>query len=91
MSALVRVSRGAIEAVRRLDTKVSRYREPDTRDILLDARTSMEYAMMAPVHEARRRRCPSCSCQEALTREGARSVLNRTAAARVATRIPSTK
>ena len=32
--------------------KVSRYREPDTRDILLDARTSMEYAMMAPVHDA---------------------------------------
>ena len=52
MSGLVRVSRGAIEAIRRLDTKVSRYREPDTRDILLDARTSMEYAMMAPVHDA---------------------------------------
>src|SRR5215213_5987180 len=52
MSAPARVSRGAIEALRRLDTRVSRYREPDTRDILLDARTSMEYAMMAPVHEA---------------------------------------
>ena len=52
MSAPARVSRGALEVLRRLDTRVSRYREPDTRDILLDARTSMEYAMMAPVHEA---------------------------------------
>jgi hypothetical protein len=52
VSAPARVSRGAIEALRRLDMKVSRYREPDTRDILLDARTSMEYAMMAPVHDA---------------------------------------
>ncbi len=52
MSAPARVSRGAIEALRRLDMKLSRHREPDTRDILLDARTSMEYAMMAPVHDA---------------------------------------
>jgi hypothetical protein len=52
MSAPARVSRGALEVLRRLDMRVSRYREPDTRDILLDARTSMEYAMMAPVHDA---------------------------------------
>ena len=48
----VAAARGTIQALRRLDTLVSRYRDPDTRDILLDARTSMEYAMMAPVHEA---------------------------------------
>ncbi len=48
----VAAARGTIQALRRLDTLVSRYRDPDARDILLDARTSMEYAMMAPVHEA---------------------------------------
>ncbi len=52
MSAPVRVSRGAIDAIRELDRRVSRYRDPASRDILLDARTSMEYAMMAPLHEA---------------------------------------
>jgi CDP-glycerol glycerophosphotransferase (TagB/SpsB family) len=51
MSAMAR-ARGAMEILRRLDRTVSRYRAPATRDILLDARTSMEYAMMAPVHEA---------------------------------------
>jgi CDP-Glycerol:Poly(glycerophosphate) glycerophosphotransferase len=45
-------ARRALDAVRRLDTRLSRYRDPDTRDILLDARTSMEYAMMSPVHQA---------------------------------------
>jgi CDP-Glycerol:Poly(glycerophosphate) glycerophosphotransferase len=42
----------ALDAVRRLDTRLSRYRDPYTRDILLDARTAMEYAMMSPVHQA---------------------------------------
>jgi hypothetical protein len=51
MSAAGR-ARGAFDALRRLDRKVSRYWDPDTRHVLLDARTSMEYAMMAPVHEA---------------------------------------
>jgi hypothetical protein len=41
MSAMAR-ARGAMEILRRLDRTVSRYRAPATRDILLDARTSME-------------------------------------------------
>ena len=48
----VPVSLRALDAVRRLDTRFSRYRDPHTRDILFDARTAMEYAMMAPVHQA---------------------------------------
>ena len=40
----------ALDAMRRLDTRLSRYRDPYTRDILFDARTAMEYAMMSPVH-----------------------------------------
>jgi CDP-glycerol glycerophosphotransferase (TagB/SpsB family) len=52
MSPPARGSLGAVAALRRLDVRLSRYRDPETRDILLDARTSMEYAMMAPVHEA---------------------------------------
>jgi len=42
----------ALDAMRRLDTRLSRYRDPYTRDILIDARTAMEYAMMSPVHRA---------------------------------------
>jgi hypothetical protein len=42
----------ALDAMRRLDTRLSRYRDPYTRDILFDARTAMEYAMMSPVHRA---------------------------------------
>jgi CDP-glycerol glycerophosphotransferase (TagB/SpsB family) len=45
-------ARKAVGVLHRLDTQLARYRTPDTRDILLDARASMEYAMMAPVHEA---------------------------------------
>jgi hypothetical protein len=45
-------ARKAILAARRFDTLLCRYRDPQARDILLDVRTSMEYAMMSPVHEA---------------------------------------
>jgi hypothetical protein len=45
-------ARRALEAFRRFDTRLTRSRDPDTRHILLDARTSMEYAMMAAVHQA---------------------------------------
>ena len=47
------VSAGArtlLDAVRELDTRWQRRRAPDERHVLFDARTSMEYAMMAPVH-----------------------------------------
>jgi hypothetical protein len=47
------VSAGArtlLDAVRELDTRWQRRRAPDERHVLIDARTSMEYAMMAPVH-----------------------------------------
>jgi hypothetical protein len=47
------VSAGArtlLDAVRELDTRWQRRRAPDERRVLIDARTSMEYAMMAPVH-----------------------------------------
>lgn len=45
-------ARLAIGALREVDKLLSRYDRRDVRDILLDARTSMEYAMMAPVHAA---------------------------------------
>jgi glycosyltransferase involved in cell wall biosynthesis len=41
----------AVGALREVDRLLSRYDHPDVRDVLFDARTSMEYAMMAPVHE----------------------------------------
>ena len=45
-------ARSPINALRSFDRLLSRYRAPETRDFLLDARSSMEYAMMAPVHRA---------------------------------------
>jgi hypothetical protein len=39
-----------VDAVRRLDTRWQRYRTPGLRHVVFDARTAMEYAMMAPVH-----------------------------------------
>ena len=45
-------ARRVISALRRFDVRLSRYRDPETREILIDARSSMEYAMMAPVHAA---------------------------------------
>ena len=47
------VSAGArtlLDAVRELDTRWQRRRAPDERHVMIDARTSMEYAMIAPVH-----------------------------------------
>jgi CDP-glycerol glycerophosphotransferase (TagB/SpsB family) len=43
-------ARTLLDAVRELDTRWQRRRAPDERHVLIDARTSMEYAMMAPVH-----------------------------------------
>jgi hypothetical protein len=39
-----------VRAVRDLDTRQQRLRWPDVRNVVFDARTAMEYAMMAPVH-----------------------------------------
>lgn len=40
-----------VNAARDLDTRWHRARRPDARTVLFDARTAMEYAMMAPVHQ----------------------------------------
>lgn len=40
----------AVRAARALDTRWHRAWSPDARRVLFDARTSMEYGMMAPVH-----------------------------------------
>jgi hypothetical protein len=42
----------ALERMRNADTRLRRQREPQTRHVVLDAKTAMEYAMMAPVHRA---------------------------------------
>jgi hypothetical protein len=39
-----------VHAARSLDTRWHRRRRPHVRTVVLDARTAMEYAMMAPVH-----------------------------------------
>ena len=39
-----------VGAARDMDTRWHRVRRPDVRHVVLDARTSMEYGMMAPVH-----------------------------------------
>ena len=39
-----------VRAARELDTRLQRTWRPGMRDVLFDARTSMEYGMMAPVH-----------------------------------------
>jgi hypothetical protein len=39
-----------VRAARELDTRWQRTWQPRMRDVLFDARTSMEYGMMAPVH-----------------------------------------
>src|SRR5438309_9538860 len=39
-----------VHAVRDLDTRWQRRQWPHVRNIVFDARTAMEYAMMAPVH-----------------------------------------
>ena len=39
-----------VHAARDLDARWQRVRRPDTRRVIFDARTSMEYGMMAPVH-----------------------------------------
>jgi CDP-glycerol glycerophosphotransferase (TagB/SpsB family) len=39
-----------VNAARGLDVRLRRARRPDDRDVVFDARTSMEYGMMAPVH-----------------------------------------
>jgi len=45
-----RATAWGIDALRRADTHLHRYRHPDRRHVVLDARTAMEYAMMAPLH-----------------------------------------
>jgi glycosyltransferase involved in cell wall biosynthesis len=42
--------RRLVHAVRDLDTRWHRRQWPHVRDVVFDARTAMEYAMMAPVH-----------------------------------------
>jgi hypothetical protein len=42
----------AVKWSRNVDKQLQRWREPNRRRILIDARRSMEYAMMAPVHRA---------------------------------------
>jgi hypothetical protein len=42
--------RSWVDAARRIDTRWQRHRAPDLRHVVFDARTAMEYAMMAPVH-----------------------------------------
>jgi len=42
----------ALERMRDADTRRRRQREPQTRHVVLDAKTAMEYAMMAPLHRA---------------------------------------
>jgi hypothetical protein len=39
------------QVVRAIDAKWRRLRAPDVREVVFDARTAMEYAMMRPVHE----------------------------------------
>jgi len=39
-----------VHVVRDLDSRWRRRRQPHLRDVVFDARTAMEYAMMAPVH-----------------------------------------
>jgi hypothetical protein len=39
-----------VHAARDLDTRWQRIRRPDARAVVFDARTAMEYGMMAPVH-----------------------------------------
>jgi hypothetical protein len=39
-----------VQTARELDTRWQRTRQPDVRTVVLDARTAMEYGMMAPVH-----------------------------------------
>jgi hypothetical protein len=39
-----------VHTARHLDTRWQRLRRPDVRDVVLDARTAMDYGMMAPVH-----------------------------------------
>ena len=41
-----------VDALRRADTHWQRYWRPDARHVVLDAKTAMEYAVMAPVHRA---------------------------------------
>jgi hypothetical protein len=45
-------SSALVDVVRRLDNRWQRLRHPERRHLVLDARTAMEYAMMAPVHRA---------------------------------------
>ena len=42
--------RPVLRALRDLDARVQRFRRPHVRDVMFDARTPMEYGMMAPVH-----------------------------------------
>jgi CDP-Glycerol:Poly(glycerophosphate) glycerophosphotransferase len=39
-----------VQAVRSVDTRWRRFQSPHTRHVVFDARTAMEYGMMAPVH-----------------------------------------
>src|SRR5215213_4142291 len=41
-----------VELAQRADTRFQRWRDPQSRAVLLNARTAMNYAVMAPVHRA---------------------------------------
>jgi hypothetical protein len=43
-----------IEKGQQLDERLKRWRSPDARSVLINARTPMNYAVMAPVHKAMR-------------------------------------
>ena len=50
MSVARRWSASVVRAARDLDVRMRRAKRPDVREVVFDARTAMEYAMMAPVH-----------------------------------------
>src|SRR6187200_2419281 len=51
MSLARTLSQPLVRAARHLDTRLRRARQPQIREVVFDARTAMEYAMMAPVHQ----------------------------------------
>src|SRR5688572_29475106 len=50
MSVARTLSTSFVRAARDLDVRLRRSRRPEAREVVFDARTAMEYAMMAPVH-----------------------------------------
>ncbi len=44
-----------VELAQRADTRLQRWRAPESRAVLMNARTPMNYAVMAPIHKAMRK------------------------------------